>query len=75
MAQWLNDAACLCGVADAIPSLAHWVKDPALPLLQHRSQMQLGFDPWPGNFHMWLKKVKIKNKTSGRGLSSAFFRL
>ena len=28
------------------------VKDLALPQLWHRFQLQLGFSPWPGNFHM-----------------------
>ena len=25
-----------------------WVRDLTLPQLWHRSQLQLGFDPWPG---------------------------
>ena len=53
MVQWVNDPPCLCGAAGLIPSPAQWVKTPAL------SQMQLGFNPWPGKFHMlqeWLKK-------------------
>ena len=28
------------------------LKDPALPYLQHGSQLWLGFDPWPGNFQL-----------------------
>ena len=28
------------------------LKDPAFPQLPYRSQMQLGFSPWAGNFHM-----------------------
>lgn len=31
------------------PHLAQWVKDPVLPQLQHRLQLWLGSDPWPGN--------------------------
>ena len=34
-------------------------KDLALPQLWCRWQLQLGFDPWPGNFHMlwvWQKE-------------------
>ena len=44
-----------------IPGPMQCVKDPAVPLLWHRSQLQLGFSPWPGNFHMlqtWPKKEK-----------------
>ena len=43
-----------------IPGLAQWVKNPVLP------HLQLGFDPWPGNFHIpWVwpkvgKKFFIK---------------
>ena len=32
----------------SVPSPAQWVKDPLLPWLQLRSQLQLGSDPWPG---------------------------
>ena len=32
-----------------IPGPAQWVKDPALPQLWLRSQLQLGSDPWPRN--------------------------
>ena len=31
------------------PWPAQWVKDPAFPLLQLRSQLQLGSDSWPWN--------------------------
>ena len=31
------------------PHMAQWVKDLVLPWLWLRSQLQLGFDPWPGN--------------------------
>ena len=31
---------------------AQWVKDPALLQLWRRSQLWLGFDPWPWNCHM-----------------------
>lgn len=34
-----------------VPSVTQRVKDP-LPQLQRRSQLQLEYDPWPGNFHM-----------------------
>ena len=50
-----------CGV----PTVAQWVKDPALLQLWHRSKLWLGFDPSPGNFHMFQgqpKKVKKKKE-------------
>ena len=44
--------------------MAQWNKNPALPRLWCRWQLQLGFGPWPGNFHMLqvqpLKKKKIR---------------
>ena len=40
-----------------------WVKDPALPQLWHRSQLQYGFHPWPGNFHMsQMRRKKERQK-------------
>ena len=47
------------------PAPAKWVKDLVLLQLWCRSKMQLGFDPWPGNFHMplaWQKMEKGKKK-------------
>ena len=39
--------------------MAQWVKDPVLPQLWSRLQLQLGFSPWPGNFHMpWVQSLK-----------------
>ena len=54
----VNDLACLCGGASSITNLVQWVKDPELLQLWYRSQLWLGFHPWPRNFHMswvWLK--------------------
>ena len=51
VAQWVNNPACLCGGAGLIPSPDQWVKDLILLQLWHRGQLQLRFDPWPGNFH------------------------
>ena len=48
--QWVTDLPFLCGIANFIPGLVQWVKDP-----------QLWFDPWPGNFHnlwVWPKEEK-----------------
>ena len=53
-----SDSGCCWGVG-LIPSPAQWVKDLALLQLWCSSQMWLGFDPWPWNFHMlwvWPKK-------------------
>ena len=48
----------------SIPRLAQWVKDLALPQLQHRSQLWLGSDPSPGNSicHRVAQKKKKKKK-------------
>ena len=65
MAQWVKNL-----TADTRVNAEAWVrfpaqhgglKDLALPLLQCRLQLWLGFNPWPGNFHMlwvWLLKKK-----------------
>ena len=72
---WINDPSCLCGGIGSIPSLAQGVKDLALQQLWCRSQLRLGFDCWPGNFHMpWgvggakkgKKKKKMKSKEAIR---------
>ena len=59
-----------CWDASSIPSLAQWVKNPAL--LQHSSQLRLKSDPWPGNSicHRAAKKggKKIAISEAGGGL-------
>ena len=60
--QWVNEPTCLCGIAGSIPRPAQWVKDPVLPQLWQRSQMQLRFDPWPRNFHIPQVQPKKKKK-------------
>ena len=72
MAPWVK---ILTTVVQAIASVQvrslAWhsgLKDPALPQLWHKSQLQLRFNPWPGNFHLlqvWLLKKK-KKKTKKR---------
>ena len=44
-----------------VPSLAQimGLKDVVLLQMWHRMQLQLGFNPWPGNFHMlWVRTLK-----------------
>ena len=59
--QWVNNLACLSGLAGSVPSPAQWIKDLILP------QLPLRFNPWPGNFympHLWLKEKKnLKNNS------------
>ena len=41
-----------------VPDMVQWAKDTALLC---RLQLQLGFDPWPWNFHMpWVQGEKEK---------------
>ena len=71
LVQWVKNLTAAAGVtAEArvqSPAQHNGWKDLALPWLQHRSQPWLGFNPWPGNFHMpWvqpLKKRRKQNKT------------
>ena len=53
----------LVSVVVLVPSPAWWVKDPALLLLWHRLQLQLGFDPYPGTSicHSMAKKETKKD--------------
>ena len=44
------------------PAVAPWVKDLVLPRPWHRSQWQLRFVPWPGNFPMLWVQLKKKKK-------------
>ena len=56
---------CLWGGGVRCLARCSGVKDPASPQLWPMSQLWLGFNSWPGNFHMlrvWLKKKKTKNK-------------
>ena len=64
-----------------VPARVQRVKDPVLLMLWRRSQLRLGFDPWPGNFHtLWLqpkKKTKTKTKLKSHGVMerAQFYRL
>ena len=55
-----------------IPGLLQWVKDLAVLHLWCRSQLRLGFIPWPQNFHVLVvvaekeKKGKKKEKKTKR---------
>ena len=44
-----------------LSAATHWVKDPVLLQLWHSLQLWLGFNPWPGNFHM-VQDAAIKTK-------------
>ena len=48
-----------------VPAVVQWVKDLTFLQFQYRSQMCLGLNPWPRNFHMlqaqWKKKIKSCN--------------
>ena len=51
---------------EEIPSVAHWVKDMALPQLWCRLQLRLRFDPWPRKLPYTLgatdKEEKLKRR-------------
>lgn len=54
---------CFCGGMSLNPSQAQWIKDLVLLQLWHRLQLQLGFNPQPGNFHVpQVQPRKKKNK-------------
>ena len=60
---------CVCGGSGdcwsmgLILGLVQWVEDLALLQLWCRLQLHLGFDPWPGNFHvLWVRPKKKKKK-------------
>ena len=60
MAQWLKNLTVVAQITargkGSIPSPVQWIKDLVSPQLWHWSQLWLGFDPWPENFHMlWVQ--------------------
>ena len=56
MIQWVKNPTAMAQItAEAQvqhPAQLSGLKDLVLPQLQHRSQLRLGFNPWPGYFHM-----------------------
>ena len=60
VAQWVKNLTAAAQVAAEAqvqsPAQGSVLKDPALPQLRCRLQLQLGFSPWPRNFHILLKK-------------------
>ena len=59
MAQWVNN---VTSVAQRL--LRRYGFDPwpgtVGESMRHRSQLQLGFNSWPWNFHMqWMQSLKI----------------
>ena len=66
MVQRVNDPARLCGGAGHSLGLAQWVKYLVLLQLWCRSQLWLGFDFCPRNFHMPQGVAKKQNKTKNK---------
>ena len=58
VAQWVNDLACLSGGACLMPSQCSKLK------IWRMSQLQLGFNPWPGNLHTPWGQPKEENKNN-----------
>ena len=68
MAQWFKNPTPLAWatVEVWVQSLAWYnsLMDPARPQLLHRSQLQLGFSPWPGNLQYAVGAAIGKKKIS-----------
>ena len=65
MAQWIKNPTAALRVAWEVQVQSQdqgsGLRDPQLPQLRGRLQVELGFDPWPGNFHT-LRVHKILKK-------------
>ena len=62
----------LCSGMGLIPILVQWVKDLMSLHLWHRSQLQLRFDPWPGNFHTLREQPKTNKQKCTQDLNRHF---
>ena len=51
---------------EGVPAVVQLVKDPTLLQLWHRLQLQLGFNPWPRNFHMSRVQPKKEKRERER---------
>ena len=49
-------------IKQEVPMVAQWIKEPVFPQLWLRSQLQLGFNSWPGKFYMTEVRPKTKPK-------------
>ena len=63
VAQWVKNQTAGDQVAAKMqvrsPAQHSRLKDLVLPQLWHNYQMQLGFNDWPGNFHLqWVQSLK-----------------
>ena len=60
VAQQEGQCPCSARMQVQSPAQHSGLKDPALPQLLHRSQLQLGSDPWPGNSVCQAMAIKEK---------------
>ena len=72
MAQWIKNLTVVAQVTAQVqvlsPALCSELRDLGLLQVQHRSQLQLGLNLWPENFHMvWMWPFKKHMWSSHRG--------
>ena len=76
MAQLVNILTAVAQVTEEVQFLSQaWhsgFKDLALPQLQHRSQLQLEFNPWLRNFHMLQVHMAINKQNNKKQESNKF---
>lgn len=51
--------------------MVQWVKDQALLQLWQRSQLWVGFDPWPRNGHMPWRQLHKEKQNKNKNKSDA----